>query len=90
MAYGCGYENTKNKQGPTPLKSTGGDKMLRKDKMRKIKKGIIKDPVTTDPEYVAAQKKYDSLKKVNPKSARKFRNKMNSADKDGNYKMYIG
>ena len=77
MAYSCGYDDTLNKQGPTPLKSTGGDKMLRKDKMRKIRKGIIKDPVTTDPEYVAAQKKYNSLKKSNPKLASKFRNKMN-------------
>ena len=89
MAHGCGYENTINKQGPTPLKSrggdkksTGGEKYMRKNKMRRIKKGIIKDPVTTNPEYLAAQKKYDSLKKANPELAREFKSKMNSADKD--------
>jgi hypothetical protein len=88
MAYGCGYDDTLNKQGPSPLKlkekPSGGEKRMRKDKMKKIKRGIIKDPVTNDPAYLKAKKKYDQLKAVQDPTAERFRNQMNS-----NNKMYI-
>ena len=92
MAHGCGYDDTLNKQGPSPLKlkekdpekPSGGEKRMRRDKMKKIKRGIIKDPVTNDPAYLKAKKKYDQLKAVQDPTAERFRNQMNS-----NNKMYI-
>ena len=36
-----------------------------------------------------AKKKYDSLYKVNPKAAEKFRKQKNSPNKKGDYTMYI-
>ncbi len=47
------------------------------------------DPVTQDPVFLKAKKKYDSLYKVNPKAAEKFRKQKNSPNKKGDYTMYI-
>ena len=80
------------------LKSMG---KMKKQELQKLKdsipmknKAIEKlskrfDPVTQDPVFLKAKKKYDSLYKVNPKAAEKFRKQKNSPNKKGDYTMYI-
>ena len=86
MSYKCGYSDTMNKAGGSPIYYKDPKKEVVKDSVPAYDPN--KDP-EKDPYYLKAQKKYDSLYKKNPKLAESFRIKKNSKNKKGEYEMYI-
>jgi hypothetical protein len=71
-----------------PLKQQKDSIPMKNAAIEKLSK-LNFDPVTQDPVYLKAKKKYDSLVMANPRAAEKFRRAKNSRNKAGEYAMYI-